>query len=217
MCGICGFVGAGNRADIERMNNLLSHRGPDGQGYWSDPASGVFLGHKRLAVIDPAGGAQPMAASEGGLVVVCNGEIYNHPELRTELEARGHVFVSNHSDAEVLLHGYRQWGEDLPLRLNGMWAFAVYDVRKRELFLSRDRFGQKPLFYTTSNGLFAFASELTSLLGHKALAPGVSRLALKKYFAYGYIPAPHSLCEGVHKLPGGCNLVVGPDGEVRKR
>lgn len=217
MCGICGFAGPGGRADLERMNGMLSHRGPDDQGYWHDAGAGVFLGHKRLAVTDVAGGAQPMSTSDGGLVVVCNGEIYNHPELRAELEVMGHIFSTSHSDAEVLLHGFRQWGEELPLRLNGMWAFAIYDVRNKKLFLSRDRFGQKPLFYTAVNGLFAFASELTSLLAHKALSPSVSRLALKKYFAYGYIPAPHSLCKGVRKLPGGCNLVLGPEKDLKKR
>jgi asparagine synthase (glutamine-hydrolysing) len=149
-----------------------------------------------------------MTTSDGKLVVIYNGEIYNHIELRTELESLGHHFQSDHCDTEVLLHGYRQWGDELPLRLNGMWAFAIYDCERRRMFLSRDRFGQKPLYYTFQNGTFAFASELSSLIRHSLVRSSVSLLAVQKYFAYGFIPAPHSLYESIYKLPGGHNLVV---------
>src|SRR5205814_9006867 len=166
MCGIAGFVGYGSLADLQAMSGALKHRGPDGEGAWTRPAEGVFLAHRRLAIIDVVGGAQPMATRDGRLVVVYNGEIYNHVELKAELESSGHRFQSDHCDTEVLLHGYRQWGDELPTHLNGMWAFASYDCDRRRIFLSRDRFGQKPLFYTYQNGTFAFASELTRLIRH---------------------------------------------------
>jgi asparagine synthase (glutamine-hydrolysing) len=208
MCGIAGFIGRGSFVDLHIMIDSLKHRGPDGEGVWSNPEQGVFLGHRRLAIIDAAGGAQPMATPDGRLVVVYNGEIYNHAELRAQLESLGHRFQSDHCDTEVLLHGYRQWGDDLPTHLNGMWAFAIYDCDRREMFLSRDRFGQKPLFYTFQNATFAFASELSSLIRHSHVSSSVSLLSVQKYFAYGFIPAPHSLYESIRKLPGGHNLFV---------
>jgi asparagine synthase (glutamine-hydrolysing) len=209
VCGICGFLGAGDASGLASMNAALTRRGPDGEGVYSDPQTSVWLAHRRLAIIDIEGGRQPMATPDGSLVVTYNGEIYNHRELRRELVASGHTFVSDHSDTEVLLHGWREWGEDLPARLNGMWAFALYDKPRGTLFLSRDRFGKKPLFYAARPGFFAFASELRSLVAHPALAGrSVSRAALRKYFAYGFIPAPNALYEGTAKLPGGENLLV---------
>ncbi len=211
MCGVCGFAGRGNMADLGRMTGALIHRGPDGEGAWSDPDAGVFLGHRRLSVIDISGGAQPMATADGALTVAYNGEIYNAGELRKELEGTGHVFATDHSDTEVLLHGYREWGDRLPEKLNGMWAFALYDRPRRRLFLSRDRFGKKPLFYTVQNGTFAFASELTALIRHAHVAADVSPRSVRKYFAYGYIPAPLSLYERIFKIPAGSNLIVNID------
>jgi asparagine synthase (glutamine-hydrolysing) len=208
MCGIAGFVGRGTAADLQVMSDSLKHRGPDGDGAWSRPAEGVFLAHRRLAIVDIEGGAQPMATRDGQLVVVYNGEIYNHIELRAQLESLGHFFQSDHCDTEVLLHGYRQWGEDLASRLNGMWAFAIYDCGRRRMFLSRDRFGQKPLYYTFQNGAFAFASELGSLVRHRQVQSSVSILAIQKYLAYGFIPAPRTLYESIYKLPAGHNLFV---------
>lgn len=206
MCGISGFVGRGELADLERMNDALIHRGPDAGGIWRQAQPPVFFGHRRLSIIDLAGGAQPMSTADGDMVITFNGEIYNHEELRGELKARGHVFRSDHSDTEVLLHGYREWGRDLPGKLNGMWAFALYDRARRRVFLCRDRFGKKPLFYTRQSGVFAFASELSALTKHALVPRRVSGRALQKYFAYGYIPAPLSIYEGIHKLPGGWSL-----------
>jgi asparagine synthase (glutamine-hydrolysing) len=208
MCGIAGFVGYGTMGDLGNMVDLLSHRGPDDQGQWCDEAQGVFLGHTRLSIIDIEGGAQPMSTADGSLHIVFNGEIYNHRQLRRELESRGHHFLSDHSDTEVLLMGYREWGTDLPEKLNGMWAFAVYDAEKNRIFLSRDRFGQKPLYYFRQQGTFCFSSELKSLVSHSRVAGNVSVRSLQKYFAYGFIPAPNALFEGVSKLPGGHNLVL---------
>ena len=203
MCGICGFVGSGSDSDLRRMTEVLAHRGPDADGYWSDQAQGVHLGHRRLSILDLSGGTQPMHTADGRHVIIFNGEIYNFSELRAELAARGHQFLTDHSDTEVLLHGFREWGENMPSHLNGMWAFVIHDRQRRRIFGSRDRFGKKPFFYTLQNGTFAFGSELTSVRRHPSVQSGISRTALKKYFAYGYIPAPHTILDRVHKLPGG--------------
>jgi asparagine synthase (glutamine-hydrolysing) len=207
MCGICGFTGPGAIDLLRRMTATLAHRGPDDEGFWHSPEQDVHLGHRRLSILDLAGGHQPMVTTDGGLVIVFNGEIYNFADLRAELVARGCRFVTDHSDTEVLLHGFREWGAALPSRLNGMWAFVIYDRERRRLFASRDRFGKKPFYYTLRSGAFIFASELSALRLHPALAAaGISKRALQKYFGYGYIPAPHAILEGVSKLPGGHSL-----------
>jgi asparagine synthase (glutamine-hydrolysing) len=144
---------------------------------------------------------------DGQVGVVFNGEIYNHEELRNSLEKAGHVFRSSHSDTEVLVHGYEEWGSALPERLNGMFALAVYDRRARRLFLARDRFGEKPLYYSLTADVFAFASELTALVCHPCVDDSLSIRSLQKLFAYGYLPAPNATFTGSHKLPGGHHLV----------
>ena len=142
--------------------------------------------------------------NENGKVgVIFNGEIYNHVELKSELERCGHRFASHHSDTEVLVHGWEEWAEELPARINGMFAFAIFDRVQRHLFLARDRFGEKPLYYAVRPGFFAFASELTALAEHPAIPRSVSLRALRKFFAYGYIPAPNAILNGTSKLPGG--------------
>ncbi len=208
MCGICGFAGRGSLADLQHMTAAMIHRGPDAEGLWHDPQEAVYLGHRRLAILDLEGGAQPMWTADGALAVIFNGEIYNHLELRAELVKAGCRFRTDHADTEVLLHGYRHWGAELPRRLNGMWAFAIYDRDRREIFFSRDRFGKKPLYYSRQNGTFAFASELTALIRHRRLEARMEVKSLKKYFAYGYIPAPSSIYRGIFKLPAGHNLLL---------
>lgn len=203
MCGIAGFVGQSNDAALGAMAQAMSRRGPDGSGFHRDPANGVFLAHRRLAILDLPGGWQPMWNEDETVCIIFNGEIYNHLELRDVLRQKGHVFRSDHSDTEVLVHGYEEWGEDLPLKLSGMFAFVIYDVPRKSLFLARDRFGKKPLYYTKLSGFFAFASELSALRKHPATPSSIDLPALQKYFAYGYIPAPHSLYQNVYKLPGG--------------
>lgn len=208
MCGIAGFTGPEIHGTLERMTDALAHRGPDAAGTWSDRAfGGVHLGHRRLSILDHGGGGQPMSTDDGKLVVVFNGEIYNCAELRHELEGRGHHFTTDHADCEVLLHGYREWGRDLPARLNGMWAFVLVDRTRGILFGSRDRFGEKPLFYTLAKDVFVFASELRAIRRHPCAPTSLSRAALRKFFGYGFIPAPHSLIAGVHKLPAGHSFV----------
>lgn len=208
MCGIVGFVGAGNPAILERMADAIRHRGPDGAGYLVDPGRAVHLGHRRLAILDIAGGVQPMHNEDDTVAVVFNGEIYNHVELRRELIAAGHRFASDHSDTEVLVHGYEEWGEDLPRRLNGMFAFAIYDKVRGRLFLARDRFGEKPLFVWRGPGVFGFASEMGALRRHPGFDEPIDTASLRKYFAYGFVPSPHCLWRNCSKLTGGTWLLL---------
>ncbi len=189
MCGIAGFVGAGTSRDIRAMTDALAHRGPDDEGFYHDPATRLFLGHRRLAVIDIAGGIQPMWDEDGVLGVVFNGEIYNHRRLRRELEELGCLFRTDHSDTEVLIHGYKMWGTALLGRLNGMFAFAAYDRRAGILLLARDRFGEKPLFWSRNEHCFAFASEIPALTRHPSLAgQEIDRESIMKFFAFGLFP-----------------------------
>jgi asparagine synthase (glutamine-hydrolysing) len=206
MCGIAGFVGRGDRDNLIAMTRALEHRGPEGEGIYEDESAHVFLGHRRLAIIDLAGGYQPMPNEDHTIFVIFNGEIYNHATLRKELILRGHIFRTDHSDTEVLVHGYEEWGEDLPGRLNGMFAFAIYDKPHRRLFLARDRFGEKPLYYFNRPGLFAFASEMTAMLKHPLVSHSLDIRSVQKFFAHGYLPAPNTLYENCRKLPGGCHL-----------
>jgi asparagine synthase (glutamine-hydrolysing) len=208
MCGIAGFAGAGSEGSLRSMAQAIRHRGPDGEGFHIDPKGRVHLAHRRLAILDLAGGDQPMWNEDQSVAVVFNGEIYNHLELRAALVARGHTFRSDHSDTEVLVHGYEEWGEELPSRLNGMFAFAIWDSLRGRLFLARDRFGKKPLYYCSQPGVFAFASELTALQRHPSVPTDIDRRSLQKLLAYGFVPAPRSLYRGIERLPGGCQLSV---------
>src|SRR5688500_13985797 len=146
MCGIAGFVGRGDGDILRRMTEAIRHRGPDAEGHWPEPESGVYLGFRRLSIVDIEGGSQPMwcdcakCGDRESLGVTFNGEIYNHAELRSQLIAAGHRFQSDHSDTEVLLHAYREWGDSFVERLNGMWAFVIYDRARGRLFGARDRF-----------------------------------------------------------------------------
>jgi asparagine synthase (glutamine-hydrolysing) len=190
------------------MTDALVHRGPDGDGYHVDEDARIFLGHRRLAIIDIGGGAQPMWNEEKTVGVIFNGEIYNHVELRKQLEGLGHRFRSDHSDTEVLVHGFEEWGTGLPVRLNGMFAFAIWDKARSRLFLARDRFGEKPLFYTKEPGFLAFASELSSLRCHPKVDTTLDVRSLQKLFGYGFFPAPRTPYKKVLKLPGGHWLSV---------
>jgi len=207
MCGFAGLIGGGDEGDIRAMTARLAHRGPDDEAFYAAPADRLHLGFRRLVILDAAHGRQPMRSADGDLVVVFNGEIYNHRELRAVLEARGHRFVSDHSDTEVLLHGYREWGEALPAQLDGMFAFAIWDAARRRLFCARDRFGEKPFYYAERPGSFLFASEITALHAHARGGDEVDPAGVQKYFAYGYVPAPRSIYRGTRKLPPGGALV----------
>lgn len=223
MCGIAGFVGRGDLDTLRRMTDRIAHRGPDAEGLWRGEGDGVHLGHRRLSIVDIGGGAQPMwsacakCGAHGELGVTFNGEIYNHAELRAELRALGHEFQTDHSDTEVLLHAYREWGDAFVERLNGMWAFVIYDRARRRLFGSRDRFGKKPLYWFHERGTFAWASELPALTEHPDCPRSLDALSLKKYFAYCYVPAPRCIYERVWKLPGGHSFVFDLDAAAPPR
>ncbi|WP_417783947.1 asparagine synthase (glutamine-hydrolyzing) [Terasakiella pusilla] len=203
MCGIVGFHGKGDAETLKEVTNGLSHRGPDGSGYAFDDEKSLYLGHRRLAVVDIQDGHQPLWSADRKLCVIYNGEIYNAPELRRELERYGYTFLTDHSDTEVLIHGYRHWGEALPEKLNGMFAFAIWDVEKQSLFLARDRFGEKPLYWGRQGDLFLFGSELRVFKTHPEFHVEIDSLGLKKYLAYGFIPAPYTFYKNVQKLSAG--------------
>ena len=209
MCGIVGFIGAPRPDILAAMTDSLIHRGPDGEGRHIEQDVGLHLGQRRLAILDIAGGIQPMWDVERRCVLIFNGQIYNHAELRRELEALGRPFHSDHSDTEVILQAYLAWGiEGMHRRFNGMWAFALYDLERKRLLLSRDRFGEKPLYYTDQNGIFAFASEVTALARHPQIDLGPSALSIQKYFAYGFVPGAGSIYERIGKLQAGCWMTV---------
>jgi asparagine synthase (glutamine-hydrolysing) len=206
MCGICGVAGGEPNAGrdlVARMGDAMAHRGPDDSG--SVSLDGVTLGMRRLSIIDLAGGHQPMANEDSTVWVVQNGEIFNHLELRSLLEASGHRFTTQ-SDTEVLVHGYEEWGPGLVERLNGQFAFCVLDRRSFRLFLARDRMGIKPLHYAVDGDRFVFASELKALLRDPALRRGIDPVALDEYLAYEFVPSPRSIVRGVSKLRPGHTL-----------
>ncbi|MBD3728546.1 MAG: amidotransferase 1, exosortase A system-associated [Sphingomonadales bacterium] len=206
MCGIAGLFHCPtpkpvDPARIERMCDAMEHRGPDGAGVWTAP--GVGLGHRRLSIIDLAGSPQPMHSADGRAAIVFNGEIYNYRELRAELQAGGAQFRTD-GDTEVILAAWQRWGADCLPRLHGMFAFALYDLERRELLLARDRFGVKPLFMAPlSDGSLAFASELKGLLAHPLLRREADPLAVEDYLTWGYVPDHRSMLKGVEKLPAG--------------
>lgn len=208
MCGICGiFDRNGDPVDPEllaKMNSILRHRGPDGEGRYVDAEVG--LGHRRLSIIDVGGGGQPISNEDDSLQVVFNGEIYNFVELRRELEPLGHKFKTR-SDTEVILHAYEQWGADCVKRFNGMFAFAIWDGRNRELFLARDHLGIKPLYYTVIGNRLLFASEVKALLQDVKCPRAVDLEALAELFTFRYVPSPKTLFAGILKLPPGHSLL----------
>lgn len=210
MCGIIGIasrVSIHDRHWIDAGRDAMRHRGPDDAGAWWSADGCTGLGHRRLAIIDlsPAG-HQPMQDTSGKLCIIFNGEIYNFAELRQDLVAKGHSFRSQ-SDTEVILAAYREWGTDCLARLNGMFAFALYDGRQRQLFLARDRAGEKPLFYALANGVLRFASELKGLMADPALPRRIDPEALDCYLTMGFVPGKRCILQGVEKLPPAHALV----------
>ncbi len=217
MCGIAGtfHFDTGrtvDRAVLEKMTNVLSHRGPDGKGFYVN--KNIGLGHRRLAIIDLSTGDQPMFSEDKKLVIVFNGEIYNYVELKEELKALGHRFTTA-SDTEVILSAYQEWGVDCQKRLNGMWAFALWDAREQQyLFLSRDRIGEKPLHYSLRDNSFLFGSEIKSILAAGFEYEAANHL-WHIYLSLGYVPAPHTFYKGISKLMPGHFLIV-KDGNVKE-
>jgi len=220
MCGFAGFHSTRNfppdAAELaQKMGERLRHRGPDDSGQWLDAALGVALSFRRLSIIDLSQfGHQPMISPDGRFVLMMNGEIYNHLELRTELEKHGQTF-RGHSDTEVLLAGISIWGLEPTLkRSTGMFAIAVVDRQERQLLLARDRMGEKPLYYGWSGGTFFFGSELKAFRPHPAFVPEVDRRALTLYMRFGYVPSPWCIVAGFHKLSAGRILALPLNGEA---
>ncbi|MFD2365207.1 XrtA/PEP-CTERM system amidotransferase [Pseudoduganella sp. GCM10020061] len=211
MCGIAGLFDTRGRRQVDRvllaaMNGTLSHRGPDEDDIWTAP--GVGLAHRRLSVIDIASGRQPLGNEDGSVMVCYNGEIYNYRELGKELRALGHVFRTR-SDTEVIVHAWEEWGEACVTRLRGMFAFALHDARRGQLFLARDRLGVKPLFYAMlPDGTLAFGSELKALRAIPWLPRTIDVQAVEEYFAYGYVPDPRTIYSGAFKLAPGHTLLL---------
>ncbi|MGH7189704.1 MAG: asparagine synthase (glutamine-hydrolyzing) [Acetobacteraceae bacterium] len=217
MCGLAGIfhsVAGSGRAALEpvshrllrHMTDAIAHRGPDGEGFYTEP--GLGLGFRRLAIIDLAGGTQPMQNEDGSVVIVCNGEIYNFLTLRHELEKLGHVFAT-HCDVETVIHAWESWGIGALDRLTGMYALALWDRRRRRLLLVRDRLGEKPLYYATApDGSFVFASELAGLAPVPGVLDRLDAAAVEDFFAFGYVPDPGSIFAGVRKLPAGHYLLI---------
>lgn len=217
MCGFAGFLDRGGFADgeavLRRMADTIVHRGPDSDGYWVDGEAGIALAHRRLAIIDlsPAG-HQPMASHDGRYVLSYNGEIYNHLDLRRELEAAGPIAWRGHSDTETLLQGFSKWGVVGTLeRANGMFALALWDRAERKLFLARDRMGEKPLYYGLQGRTLLFGSELKALRQHPAWQGEVDRDVLTLFLRHNYVPGPYSIYRGIAKLPPAHYLEIGLD------
>ncbi|MDQ3586766.1 MAG: asparagine synthase (glutamine-hydrolyzing) [Actinomycetota bacterium] len=211
MCGICGRTVDPDGIAVAAMNRALHLRGPDDEGIYVDSASGLALGARRLSIIDVAGGHQPLSNEEGDVWAVLNGEIYNHPSLQRHLHLRGHRLATG-TDTEVLVHLYEEYGDDLVHALEGMFAFAVWDERRRRLLLARDRFGEKPLFYAQSSGVLSFASELTALCEGGDVDGELDTSALDAFFVFGYVPGSRVILRGVRQLPPGHVLTWEPGG-----
>ncbi len=206
MCGICGKLGRKNvdQNELQRMAREIAHRGPDDEGFYVKGRVG--LGHRRLSIIDLSTGRQPIANEDDSIWIVFNGEIYNFPQLKKELEAKGHCFRT-HTDTEVIVHLYEEMGERCVERLNGMFAFAIWDELKQQLMLARDRIGQKPLFFSEQNNEFLFASEVKSILAADNIMREVDYVAVHHYLSLRFIPPPHTMFKGISKLSPGHTLI----------
>jgi asparagine synthase (glutamine-hydrolysing) len=216
MCGICGFVSVAqwSAATLQAMNDVIARRGPDGEG--SLLSGGAGLAMRRLAIIDVAGGAQPIFNEDRSVAVVFNGEIYNFKTLREGLMARGHEFRT-HSDTEVIVHLYEERGAELVHELEGMFAFALWDARKETLLLARDRLGIKPLFVARVAGGVLFGSEIKSLLATALVPTDIDWQAVDQFLAYTFIPAPRTIYRAIRKVPPGTTVSIGPQGEMSER
>src|SRR5580658_7196944 len=210
MCGICGQFNFGDpvpvqRRDIEAMANSISHRGPDDEGYYI--AGSLGFGFRRLSIIDLSGGHQPMSDAEESVWLVFNGEIYNYKELRAELEGYGHKFRTS-SDTEVIIYGYKQWGNDVFNHLNGMFGVAIWDVKKKKLVVARDPMGIKLIYYRLADGKLSFGSEIRPVLAAGSGRPEVNAEALNLFLRFRYTPSPLTIFSGVKKLAPGTMLVM---------
>jgi asparagine synthase (glutamine-hydrolysing) len=210
MCGIAGIFNYRDSAPVDhfqlkRMAQTMLHRGPDDEGFYTSGPLG--FAHRRLSIIDVKTGRQPMFNEDGSVVIVFNGEIYNHEELRRQLEGKGHRFRT-HSDTESIIHAYEEFGDDFEISLTGMFAFALWDESRRTLVLSRDRLGIKPLYYTEHRGRLLFASEIKALMTVEGVEPRVDLDALESYLTVRYVPGPKTMFKDIYMLQPGLRLTV---------
>src|SRR4029077_18501771 len=217
MCGICGIFFANREWRVQgdvlaRMNRRIVHRGPDDEGFFVEENVGLAM--RRLSIIDVKSGHQPLSNENRDVWIVFNGEIYNHAELRSDLEAKGHQYRSR-SDTETIVHLYEEYGRDCVKHLRGMYAFAIWDRPKRRLFIARDRLGIKPLYYRFDGRKLLFASEIKAILAHPGAAPEFNRSTLAEYLAFGYIPEAETMYAGIKKLLPGHTLEISEGGEPR--
>ncbi len=211
MCGLAGYVGFDEEGLLERMTAALVHRGPDDEGYFRAP--GIGLGHRRLSIIDVAGGHQPLTNEDGSLVAIVNGEIYDHVALREELRAKGHAFKTS-SDSELVLHLYEEHGPTFMRRINGMFAIALWDENERRLLLARDRIGIKPLYFVENGGRLVFASEMKALMRWRGFQPTLDPKGVHDYLALRYVPGPGGMFREVKKLPA-AHFALFENGKLR--
>jgi asparagine synthase (glutamine-hydrolysing) len=210
MCGICGVYIYENRMEmnpfiLKKMCDTIAHRGPDDEGYFYNDQ--VFLGNRRLSIIDLEYGHQPMSNEDQSIWLVFNGEIYNYPEIRAQLIQKGHT-IRTHSDTEVIIHLYEEYGEACASKLNGMFAFAIWDENRKLLFIARDRVGIKPLYYTNQDGRFIFGSELKAIRAVPGLQLDIDPAAVDQFLTLEYIPGPHTIYKNIHKLPPGHYMTI---------
>ncbi|HOY31916.1 MAG TPA: asparagine synthase (glutamine-hydrolyzing) [Bacteroidales bacterium] len=214
MCGIIGKVTQKNNLDVDEFvlqRDVMYNRGPDNPGLFIDIKEGVALGYRRLSIVDLSEKAnQPFANENGTIFLVCNGEIYNAPELRKTLSAKGHIFKS-FSDNEVILHGYEEWGNDIVGMLQGMFALGIWDANKRQMFIARDRYGIKPLYYELSDNTFTFASSIKAITSCKNHQKNISLESVCNYLTYRYVPSPATIYEHIYKVEPGCFLILTSD------
>jgi asparagine synthase (glutamine-hydrolysing) len=222
MCGIVGALSLNGHGRVDdrvigRMRDTMAHRGPDGYGIWISDDRKVGFGHRRLSIIDVGVAAnQPMPNEDGRVIITFNGEIYNHATLRPQLVQAGHRFRTNHSDTEVLVHGYEEWGlGGLLDRIEGDYAFGIWDGQNRSLSLARDRIGVKPLYFAFVSGQLLFASEMKGIVKHPDFVPDIDPYALYHYLSFLTAPAPMTLMRGIYKLPAGCSLTINALGAAR--
>ena len=215
MCGIAGFVDKtikNKEKVIKDMAERIKYRGPDGEGYFID--DDVALAHRRLAIIDLSSGGQPQYNEDKSLVIVFNGEIYNFVELKSELKKSGHKFT-NKSDTEVIIHGYEQWGTDVTKHLRGMFAFAIWDTKQKTLFMARDGFGIKPLYYAKFGSSFMFASEIKAFLDHPKFKKELNKEILSSYLCFNSTPTEETFFKGVYRVEPGYQILY-KDGKINK-
>ncbi len=220
MCGIVGIINYENKDIVNKnllvkMRDIMVHRGPDDFGLWISNDGKTGLAHRRLSIIDMSKSAsQPMSNEDNSILIIFNGEIYNYPEIRKELETEGHKFKTDHSDTEVIIHSYEEWGEGCLHKFRGMFAFAIWDDNKKELFIARDRIGIKPVYYTKSSGRFIFASEIKSILVDPCIKREFNLEGFYHFLSFLTVPAPKTMFKDIFKLPAGCFLKLSKNGGV---